>query len=71
MQFFLIKTIIFYDYSEINQKGPPVWDVIKINKKCFLYAETYYTLLFVQIRNNRYENRLIFLLLVNTNIVFP
>jgi hypothetical protein len=38
-------------------------DVIKINKKCFLYAETYYMLRFVQIRNNRYENRLIFLLL--------
>jgi hypothetical protein len=45
-------------------------DVIKINKKCFLYAETYYMLRFVQIRNNRYENRLIFLLLANTNIVF-
>jgi hypothetical protein len=59
-------------------------DVIKINKKCFLYAETYYMLRFVQIRNNlylyllylfprsginRYENRLIFLLLANTNIV--
>jgi hypothetical protein len=42
--------------------------VIKINKKCFLYAETYYMLRFVQIRNNRYENRLIFLLLANTNI---
>ena len=35
-------------------------DVIKINKKCFLYAETYYMLRFVQIRNNRYENILIF-----------
>jgi hypothetical protein len=39
--------------------------------KCVLYAETYYMLRFVQIRNNRYENRLIFLLLVNKNIVFP
>jgi hypothetical protein len=44
-------------------------DVIKIKKKCFLYAETYYMLRFVQIRNNRYENRLIFLLLANKNIV--
>ena len=26
---------------------------------------------FVQIRNNRYEDRLIFLLLANTNIVLP
>jgi len=26
---------------------------------------------FVQIRNNRYENRLIFLLLASKNIVFP
>jgi hypothetical protein len=46
-------------------------DVIKINKKCFLYAETYYMLRLVQIRNNRYKNRLIFLLLANTNIVLP
>jgi hypothetical protein len=46
-------------------------DVIRISKKCFLYAETYYMLRFVQIRNNRYENRLIFLLLANTNIVLP
>ena len=58
---------IFYDYSEINQKGPQV----KINKKCFLYAETYYMLRFAQIRNTRNENRLIFLLLANKNIVFP
>jgi hypothetical protein len=43
-------------------------DVIKINKKCFLYADI---LRFVQIRNNRYENRLIFLLLASKNIVFP
>jgi hypothetical protein len=35
---------------------------VKIKKKCFLYAETYYMLRFVQIRNNLYENRLIFLL---------
>ena len=34
-------------------------DVIKINKKCFVYTETYYMLRFVQIRNNRYENGLI------------
>ena len=46
-------------------------DVIKINKTCFLYAETYYMLRLVQIRNNRYKNRLIFLLLTNTNIVLP
>jgi hypothetical protein len=37
----------------------------------FPYAETYYMLRFVQIRNNRYENRLIFLPLANTNIVLP
>ena len=75
MQLFLIKTttIFFYDYSEINQKegSTSSKDVIKINKKCFVYAETYYMLRFVQIRNNRYENRLIFLLLANKNIVFP
>jgi hypothetical protein len=39
-----------------------------LNKQKFL---TYYMLRFVQIRNNRYENRLIFLLLANKNIVFP
>jgi hypothetical protein len=44
----------------LQTQGSASWnDVIKINQKCFLYAETY-MLRFVQIRNNRYENRLIF-----------
>jgi hypothetical protein len=45
-------------FLEINRSASSN-DVIKINQKCFLYAETY-MLRFVQIRNNRYENRLIF-----------
>jgi hypothetical protein len=53
----------------MNNSHNALSDVIKINKKCFLYAETYYMLRFVQIRNNCYENRLIFLLLANANIV--
>jgi hypothetical protein len=43
----------------IAASGASSYDVIKINQKCFLYAETY-MLRFVQIRNNHYENRLIF-----------
>jgi hypothetical protein len=61
---------IFYDYSEINRKGPPVrktW--LKLTKHVLL-TQTYYMLCFVQIKNNRYENRLIFLLYLLRNIKF-
>jgi hypothetical protein len=61
--------IILMGHKKIKIKMNNSIDMIKINKKCFLYAETYYMLCFVQIRTNRYENRLIFLLLANTNII--
>jgi hypothetical protein len=61
---------IFYDYSEINQKGPPIRKMwLKWTKNVFFTQR--HMLRFVQIRNNHYENRLIFLLLANKNIVFP
>ena len=53
----IVKNKFYYDYSVINhaEGSASSKDVIKINKKKFLYAETYYMLRFVQIRNNRYE----------------
>ena len=69
----IVKNKFYYDYSEINhaEGSASSKDVIKINKKKILYAETFYMLRFAQIRKNRYENRLIFSLLANKNIVFP
>ena len=58
MQFFLVKTTNKFFRTILRLISSK--DMIKINKKCFIYAETYYMLRFVQIRNNRYENRLIF-----------
>ena len=51
--------------------APDAAMILGLFHKTILYAETYYMLRFVQIRNNRYENRLIFLLLANKYIVFP
>ena len=66
----IVKNKFFMTILRLIRRVSSSKDVNKINKKCFLYAETY-MLRFVQIRNNRYENRLIFLLLANTNLVLP
>jgi hypothetical protein len=41
---YIIAEQILYDYSEINhaERSASPREVIKISKKCFLYAETYY-----------------------------
>ena len=73
MQFFLIKTtaISFMTILRLIRRVRQFERRGENKQKMFSLRRDILMLRFVQIRNNRYENRLIFLLLANKNIVFP